>query len=745
MSGFQIPGLGQAKPNETLPSESFATDLVAAAASLVGVDGVGLPGANGQQLSEQDKKEEQPTTQAAPVPAPTATTQEQPQKASDDAMEVDKPEGQVTEQSNAEDTAPKELDRVEQEAAEATVKGDDTNMTDGAAPSEPPHVAHALEAALDGLLSNTTAPAAEASAPAETATDNNMEGVEGPKEEQPEWEADDSPYESSDDSSSDSSSDDSDDEEGYELLGIEETARLLMSQSGDDHDDGKNRNSAAGGQMRTKNEKPEEPLPKPDVTITEDMKILPLGLIKFIVEKTVVIESQSPGEVQALDTASVLCRGDRTMIGVLQDTIGAVRSPMYTCLFNTEDEIKELGLSVGTEIFYSEQHAKYVFTQVLKQEKGTDASNIHDEEVPDAEMEFSDDEKEAEYKRSLKAKKRGLKGGRGGREQDGRPHPFSNPAGPQAANGPATGLSYDDDDGPYKPLARPANFGQGLPPNLPQLPPKPELAFGHTRGGYGQQQGTFRGGRGDFRGGSRGRGGRGGFDRSGDRRHVSGGYGADRGGYGGQRGYGGQSSPPRSYSGSGPSQQAPQQPPQPPQNPHLPPPPYGANPVPPPAGPGQWPGAGASFIPSFPVPNPYGQQQHQQQQQQPAQIPPAQAYNINYAAWAANAAQAAQAYAAYGGQGQQQGQHPTPPQQQPQGGYRAPAPAAASAWPPVPAPPASGAYVNPAFFGGGLQQPGPGQGPAQGRGQPPVPQPAVQGQQQQYWGQHQQGGYGQQK
>ncbi|OIW28272.1 NAF1-domain-containing protein [Coniochaeta ligniaria NRRL 30616] len=718
MSGFQIPGLGQAKPNETLPSESFAPDLLAAAASLIGVDGLGLNGANEAQWGKQEKKEEQKTNQEALAQAGQPSSIEgQSTKASDNAMEVDNPElpaaGEPTRAGlNA---AVQSTDEEQDKAAGGVEKTEDTAMIDEpAAPGSPQHVAHALEAALDGLLSTTAEPTAESSAPAQ---DGGMDGVEG---QQPEWEADSSPYESSSesDSSDSSSEDDSEDEGGYQLLGLEETARLLMAESGDGDGGAKGGKGVGGGQVRTKNEVPDEPLPKPDVVITEEMAIQPLGLVEFVVEKTVVIKSQTPGEVQALDTGSVLCRGDRTVIGVLADTIGNVRSPLYTVGFSTEEEIGELELQVGTEIFYSVDHAKYVFTQELKGIKGTDASNLHDEEVAADEMEFSDDEKEAEYKRQLKAKKRGNKAGRGGRDQSNQAHPLSNSNLPPPPNSSGPGLNYDEDeDGPYKPLSRPANFGQGLPPSLPQLPPKPELAFSSQRGGHGHR-GSSRGGRGDFRGdfrGGRGRGGRGRERGGGDRRHDRGGYGGDRGGYGGQHSYGASSSPPNSYSTPRPAQSP--HPPQPLQNPHLPPPPYGANPHPiPPPPPSQWPAAGSPFVPPPPVPHLYGQSQGQ------SQAPAAQTYNFNYQAWAQNQAHAYP----YGQQG-----HPAPPPQQPpQAGYRAPAPA--PAWPPVgaPAPPA-GAYVNPAFFAG-LQQ---GQVP-----QAPVPPPP----QQPYWGQPH-GGYGQGK
>lgn len=687
---FQIPGLGQAKPNEQLPVENFAPDLVAAAASILGENKVIVGATNGTaQLEKREMKGQQQEKEATQTSAPTGHAV--------DGMELDMNHSSTL---AANPDEKQDILMHDEDPKSADSQRLDTDMkTSDDAPS--PDVTHALEAALDGMLSHVTEsaqlPQDQNGGNAEqqqNAPDAQQEG------EQPEWEADSSPYESSSESSSSDSDSDDDSEDGgdYALLGIEETARLLMAADGEgDMDgDGTGKSKGTGAVLRTKNEIPEEVIPKPDVTITPEMKIERLGNIEFVVESTIVIKSQTPGEVQVLDSGSVLCKEDRTVIGALAEVLGNVRSPMYTVGFPSEEEVKELGLVAGTPIYYSVEHAQYVFTQPLKEVKGTDASNLHDEELPADEMEFSDDEKEAEYKRAQKNKRRGGKAGRGGREQSATSHAPSS-----LASG--AGLNYDDDeDGPYKPLARPPGYGQGGPPTLPPLPPKPETGFSPSRGGRGHgHRGAHRGGRGDFRG----RNNRGGNHRSGDRRHSSRGSGS--GAYQ-QFGRDGAASPQTGFSNIQP----------PPPNPHLPPPPFGAKP---PAPAGQWP---APHTPYVPPPAAYSPPA---QPQVPIAHPqaPTGNFNFNYQAWNQNQGQQ------YQYPPQAAPHHQSPPPQQPAHtpSYAQPfAPSQPPAWPAPQAPPTAGAY-NPAYFGGYSQQ----------------AQQAQQGQQgQQYWPQQpQHGAYGQ--
>jgi H/ACA ribonucleoprotein complex non-core subunit NAF1 len=332
--------------------------------------------------------------------------------------------------------------------------------------------------------------------------------------EHPEWEVDSSPIESSsDDSSSDDSSSDESDEgdAAYKLLTPEEQARLLMEGDGSDDEDGGKAKGAAA-QLRTKNELPETVVPKPDVTITEEMPIEQLGTVDQIVDNIVLIKAKTSGEYRVLESGSVLCLADRSVVGIVSETIGRVQQPFYSILFTNATAASEAGLSMGTVVFYSIQHSTYVFTQALKAIKGSDASNLHDEEVGDEEMEFSDDEAEAEHKRRVKQKRMEK---RGGKQQNSNSNRGGHPLKQQ--HNATSGLNYDEDEeGPYKTLARPVGYENSV--GRSEAPQESEFAGqdrprdqnrefrGRERGDRGRGRGDRGRGRGD-----RGRG-RGGYE-----------------------------------------------------------------------------------------------------------------------------------------------------------------------------------------------------------------------------------------
>ena len=340
---------------------------------------------------------------------------------------------------------------------------------------------------------------------------------------------DSSPYTSSTNHSDTSSSyDDSDDSaEDYELLDPAEQARLLMAEDGGGSDGEGGGSGKAAGPPKTQNEKPEVIVPKPDVVVTLEMPITLLGQVENVVENLSLIKATVSGEYQVLEAGSLLCLEDRTVVGVIAETLGRVQQPFYSVAFTNATEMAEVAMNKpGTKVFCIPQFAKTVFTQAIKGIKGSDASNIHDEEVDADEMEFSDDEKEAEYRRSIKQKKEARK-----RERNGLPPPPSRngdfqggdrkgnnrkrqfeqgDSGQQHRNshdanqmGADTELKYEDDDGLYTPLARPSNLHEVVhaPPPVQSYPPAgysrpPRGGRGGRGRGRGGRDGHFGGGRG---------------------------------------------------------------------------------------------------------------------------------------------------------------------------------------------------------------------------------------------------------
>ncbi|USP80090.1 hypothetical protein yc1106_07364 [Curvularia clavata] len=360
-----------------------------------------------------------------------------------------------------------------------------------------------------------------------------------------EWQLDSDASDSDSDSSSDSSSDDSSDE--GELLDPEEQVRLLMAEVADD--------AGASGPVKVKTlNEMDEKFEKPDITLTENTKITELGKVESIVGNLVVVKAKMSGDEQVLESGSALCLQDRTVVGKVSEQIGRVEEPRYSFGFNDTAELATLGIEKDTPIYYVDEHSTFTETEPIRRQKHTDASNLHDEETN--EVEFSDDEKEAEYKREQKAKKRSRA------DSNEEQAPVNIPTGPRLhVDAPAPpiyrpmeyqggGLKYSDDEdedlGMYKPLARPDHFeqivGQGAP-----LEDRSHVrrGMGRARGPWGDRGRGFRGrgggggggggGRGDFGGGRADRGGFGGGGGNGGRGDFGGGRG-DRGAQQGNRG-----------------------------------------------------------------------------------------------------------------------------------------------------------------------------------------------------------------
>ena len=324
-----------------------------------------------------------------------------------------------------------------------------------------------------------------------------------------EFEYDSSPYESSssDSSSSDSSSDDDSDDD-YQMLDPAEQARRLMEDDGGSDDEGAKKGGANNG-VRTLNEKPDEVVELPDIEVTQEMKIEELGNIETIVGTTVLIKAKVSGEYRVLETASLLCLEDRKVVGIVSETLGRVEQPRYCVRFTNVEAILKVGLSIDKTIYYVPEHSTFVFTKALKSIKGSDASNIHDEEVGADEIEFSDDEAEAEYKRTRKLEKQARRGGRSGSGAGSirGSHLNQHMGGSRRIDHDGKldhniTMKYEDDsnaDEPYTPLSRPSNLHE-------MMIAQGSSATEHSQEGYSKGARGARGGGNRHRGGARGRG-----------------------------------------------------------------------------------------------------------------------------------------------------------------------------------------------------------------------------------------------
>lgn len=158
-----------------------------------------------------------------------------------------------------------------------------------------------------------------------------------------------------------------------------------------------------------------------DIQLTELDVIHKLGKIEHIVGQIAVIRPYYSNP--ALDLESVLCLENRQIVGKIQETFGSVEDPLYYVLFapkEVTDEKKDVETStegqgkkiptidmihISQEIYYVEAHTTFITPQNIYT-KGYDASDMHDEEIPEENLEFSDDEAEALAKKKKKPKKR---------------------------------------------------------------------------------------------------------------------------------------------------------------------------------------------------------------------------------------------------------------------------------------------------------------------------------------------------
>ncbi|KAG8942609.1 hypothetical protein FRC04_003596 [Tulasnella sp. 424] len=324
--------------------------------------------------------------------------------------------------------------------------------------------------------------------------------------------------ESSDSSSSDWDSSESDDEEQSRQPSRPSHPSKLANSDDEDEDLG---GKTTSGPLKTTNEVVDPDVAPPSIERVGDDEILEIvGEVMSVIGSVVVVKGQpGSGVEKVLDTGSLLVWDDRHVLGEVFETFGPTHLPLYSIRLPSSPS-KSI-FTVGRRVYHIPARSNYVFTRSLALIKGSDASNQHDEEVGEDEIEFSDDEKEIEWKKQKKMKRQGSvrPSPRAGDDGDweyssssayydpettfgGPPSSTAGPSTPRrAAPAPydeSMGLPYEDQD-----ISAVDDDGMSVTSSVP------EPSYGRGRGFSRGRSNRGRGAR--DRGRGRGRGARGGF------------------------------------------------------------------------------------------------------------------------------------------------------------------------------------------------------------------------------------------
>ncbi|XP_022970813.1 H/ACA ribonucleoprotein complex non-core subunit NAF1 [Cucurbita maxima] len=160
-----------------------------------------------------------------------------------------------------------------------------------------------------------------------------------------------------------------------------------------------------GGPISSKNElKVLPPVPQVHATLQPHHQMVPVGVVLSIIGSQVIVEGVE--KHNPLNEGSILwLTVARSPLGLVDEIFGPVKNPYYSVRYNSESEVPT-GISSGTHVSFVLEFADYVLNNKDLYKKGYDASGANDEEVSD--NEFSDDEKELEFKKMQKLAKRGM-------------------------------------------------------------------------------------------------------------------------------------------------------------------------------------------------------------------------------------------------------------------------------------------------------------------------------------------------
>uniref|UniRef100_A0A8D1M5Z9 H/ACA ribonucleoprotein complex non-core subunit NAF1 n=2 Tax=Sus scrofa TaxID=9823 RepID=A0A8D1M5Z9_PIG len=146
------------------------------------------------------------------------------------------------------------------------------------------------------------------------------------------------------------------------------------------------------------------------IILPEDIELKPLGMVSSVIEQLVIIESMT--NIPPVNEETVIFKSDRQAAGKIFEIFGPVAHPFYVLRFNSSEHIESKGIKIKDTMYFApsmKDFTQYIFTEKLKQDRGSDASWKNDQEPPPEALDFSDDEKEKEAKQRKKSQIQGRK------------------------------------------------------------------------------------------------------------------------------------------------------------------------------------------------------------------------------------------------------------------------------------------------------------------------------------------------
>jgi len=262
---------------------------------------------------------------------------------------------------------------------------------------------------------------------------------------------------SSSSSSSDDDDDDDDDDDEELSMVIKKAAKSLEFMVTEDEDD-----VNINGPPRTKNEIVDDNDHHNDSSISSSInmntisKLEKIGVVLYNIanENTIVVQSDTT--YNPLNEGSILCNVNGIIMGKINEIFGPINTPFYVIRrvsdkatsnndsgssssdsinndssnndssnndsnntsSNSSSSSSSSGSSssstladfaIGTSVYCAIEYSSFVTAVTMNYKKGSDASNIYDEELPEEDQEYSDDEKETLAKQLKNKAKKSLK------------------------------------------------------------------------------------------------------------------------------------------------------------------------------------------------------------------------------------------------------------------------------------------------------------------------------------------------